>query len=477
MENSPEISILVILWPLIVVAVLQVLLRTSRRSVGFIAFYLLIYTITYWLASAFQSLSSYFPLQDPFYTRLGFTVSFVGLVCFIAGVLITQFVFRRTRLSHSIPVILSPQPQVSTSVPLIFYSIGIVSYFALSSFVANIPTISAVAYNASNLLFVGAILMLSHKTSKSLPRWIILVSVFVWPVVTVVNGGFLGFGLSPSILTLICWFQISGRKLRLHHFILAAFGIYIAFSVVATYFVARNDIRGLVWTSAASDIRISGVFDSFVQNFQFFGFGDAQRLAFIEGRLDLSNLTGVAIARLNTNQIDFANGGTLTQAALMVIPRSFWPDRPVVVGGNDLISKYTGITFASGTTVAPGQVMELYINFGLLGIIVGFAVLGGAVAFLDQRAAKAFDSGNYFGFAAYVMPMLGLVLVGDTMIAVVATTVTGAGTALLVNFVVRRALVNSPRAGMLSTPTQSTVVGQQERAKDILRFKDHAHVG
>src|SRR5262249_45575578 len=146
------------------------------------------------------------------------------------------------------------------------------------------------------------------------------------------------------------------------------------------YFVARRNIRDLVWGGTEVNVRTSGVFDTFLRNFGLFGFGDSNRLSFVENRVDLSNLTGIAVARLNSGQIDYAYGDTLAEAALMVVPRFLWPDKFVKVGGNSLISQYTGIRFANGTTVATGQVMELYINFGLPGIIVGFALLGLIIA-------------------------------------------------------------------------------------------------
>ncbi len=445
MEASAEITLLAIVWPIIVMAVILHLLRNSRHSVGIVTVYLVTFTATYWLAPAMQMLPSYTPLQNPFFTRLGFVVSFIGLLCFLFGVLIVQY-WPRRRYSF-IPVTTSvaePNNQeIHVSVPLIYYGVGVVSYFVLVPFVGQSPTLSGIVSTSAKLLFAGAILILCGRTKKSIPTWFILASVFVWPVVTILNDGFLGFGLAASMTTFICWFQITGKKLRLRHFVLAIMIAYFALSITETYFVARNEIRGLVWGGTELDARTSGVSDAFVRNFQFFGLGDAKRLSFIEGRIDLSYLTGVAIERLNSGQIEFAGGGTLAQAALMLVPRALWPNRSVAVGGNTLISQYTGIEFASGTSVATGQVMELYINFGLFGVIVGFVLLGAALAALDQRAARALREGNDFHFALYFLPALGLLLVVDTMAAVVGTTNTCVWTVLIVNFLIR--LFMSPR--------------------------------
>ncbi len=46
------------------------------------------------------------------------------------------------------------------------------------------------------------------------------------------------------------------------------------------------------------------------------------------------------------------------------IPRALWPNKPVVGGSGDLVSTYTGIRFADGTSVGIGQVLESFVNFG-----------------------------------------------------------------------------------------------------------------
>ena len=66
-----------------------------------------------------------------------------------------------------------------------------------------------------------------------------------------------------------------------------------------------------------------------------------------------------------------------------------------------MVSEYTGITFAEGTSVGMGQVMEFYVNFGTAGVVVGFILLGMLIRFLDMRIAERLQTANWPQFALW----------------------------------------------------------------------------
>src|SRR4051812_11367541 len=91
MDASPEITLLILAWPIVVAVVILRLLRKPTGSVGIVTVYLITFTVTYWFAPVLQLVPGYMPLQDPNYTRLGFVVSAIGLSAFLCGTLLAQY--------------------------------------------------------------------------------------------------------------------------------------------------------------------------------------------------------------------------------------------------------------------------------------------------------------------------------------------------------------------------------------------------
>jgi hypothetical protein len=114
-------------------------------------------------------------------------------------------------------------------------------------------------------------------------------------------------------------------------------------------------------------------------------------------------------------------GATVPLWAL--IPRVIWPDKPTVGGGQDWVSQFTGITFDESTSIGIGQVLELYMNFGISGIIVGFAVLGFILMRLDQGIMGALAMRHMHRVIKLTMPGLALLAPMGSAMEVLVTVV------------------------------------------------------
>ena len=80
--------------------------------------------------------------------------------------------------------------------------------------------------------------------------------------------------------------------------------------------------------------------------------------------------------------LDFQYGKTITGFLMSFIPSSFFPDKPVVSGAGIFTQGLFPYLYSVGTTVPPGLISELYMNFSFIGIIVGmffFGVLMGSL--------------------------------------------------------------------------------------------------
>ena len=126
----------------------------------------------------------------------------------------------------------------------------------------------------------------------------------------------------------------------------------------------------------------------------------------LDERLNQNYLVGVGVMRHREGAAELLYGATVPVWAF--IPRAIWPDKPSVGGGGDLVSQFTGIIFAEGTSVGAGQVLEFYMNFGMAGVLAGFAVLGFILMRLDQGVMRALAMGNIHGMVQRALPGLAL---------------------------------------------------------------------
>jgi hypothetical protein len=153
----------------------------------------------------------------------------------------------------------------------------------------------------------------------------------------------------------------------------------------------------------------------------------------IELRLNQNYLVGASVEMLNSGAREPARGETVWQALLALVPRAIWPEKPVYAGSPGIVSSYTGLTFAAGTSVGVGQVMEFYINFRTIGVIVGFLLLGALIGMFDAWAADRLWQGDWLQFAMWFLAGLGFIQAGGSLVEVLSTVAAGLLAAILVN--------------------------------------------
>jgi hypothetical protein len=92
------------------------------------------------------------------------------------------------------------------------------------------------------------------------------------------------------------------------------------------------------------------------------------------------------------------HGATLINLPFAILPRFLWPDKPER-GGSGFMSEHTGIALSESATFGTGTVFEFYINFGYLGVFIGFILLGWIIRRVDSAASKYLLQGKLFDFA------------------------------------------------------------------------------
>ena len=134
----------------------------------------------------------------------------------------------------------------------------------------------------------------------------------------------------------------------------------------------RDVLRAQVTDSAAYSERLATIFHM-ATNFEWLNPYEEFHLQRIDGRLNQSCLVGASVRYIGDGHKDYAMGDTLINGFLALIPRAIWWNKNVNAGSGTLVSDYTGIPYNNETTsVGIGHVMELYINFGTVGVVIGF---------------------------------------------------------------------------------------------------------
>jgi hypothetical protein len=240
---------------------------------------------------------------------------------------------------------------------------GVVLYAIVTPIASRIPTISALVASGSALSIVALVLKCWNASWQNhrrvLALWLAIASLL--PLVTVVTQGFLGFGF-VAMLTIFA-FVASLNRPRTRHVAAAALLAYFGLSIYITYMRDRRDIRDVVWTGAALANRVDQIQRTLAGAEWFDPRVDAH-LERIERRLNQNFLIGASVVYLESGAVPYARGETIIDAVLSLVPRAFWPDKPIQAGSGQLVTTYTGIHFVEGTSVGIGQVMEFYVNFG-----------------------------------------------------------------------------------------------------------------
>ncbi|AFZ27934.1 hypothetical protein Cylst_5959 [Cylindrospermum stagnale PCC 7417] len=413
-------------WVVVVILVCRSLWNKKLPSTGLPLIYLLNLSILHFIGGLIYALPWYKPqsaylLNSDFSltnTYLGFNQTVYGVIGFGLG---------STILAPWLLKVLKPSclsefhRQPNLKLAKTYIELGLFFTFVLYPILAKIPSFSALSTSGISLFIVGLCLAfwkawyMSDKQAFRL--WLAITCSL--PLFTVLILGFIGFGAAAALVVLIFVFNFYRPRWKV--IVIALLALVFGLSVFVTYFRDRNEIRAKVWGGQSASSRLEQFWQT-ASTFELINLSKQEHLEVIDIRLNQNVLVGQAVSYITSSKVDYAGGATLVQAAISVVPRLLWPDKPVVGGSGDLVSIYTGIKFADGTSVGVGSVLEFYINFGSWGVVLGFVVLGTVIRIIDIVAGKKLIYGNWVGFTSWFLPGLGMIQPGGSLSEVVATT-------------------------------------------------------
>ena len=410
-----------------------VLLRHWRpgAGVGLVFTYVLSFGVMHWLAATIYLLPWYGgPRLD--FTASGLREAAIAMIAFAVGSEITLAILRRRHIDLTGDTEPEEKP-VDGRLVTLYLVAGAVLYGVILPLASRLPSVTAFASAGSTLVVVGVSLKCWNSWVRGAgPRlWLWLAATSVFPLMTLITQGFLGYGFA-AMLTIFA-FVASIFRPRWRVIVAGLILAYGGLSVYVTYMRDRSDIRAVVWAGGAVDARVTQVTDTFV-NLEWFDLSNEEHLHRIDGRLNQDYLIGAAVAYIGDGSASYAKGGTFWQAIIALVPRALWPNKPIVGGSGNLVSDYTGFRFAEGTSVGIGQVMESYVNFGTTGVMIGFVLIGAALALTDRMSYLRLSQGSAYGFLLWYLPGLSLLQVGGSFMEVTSTAGAALGVAVALNY-------------------------------------------
>lgn len=343
-------------------------------------------------------------------TFAGFQLTLVGMSVMLASIVLARVLM----LARADGVVAGPPLAMRTVYRVIV--VGFLTYFFLTPLASMLPSGTALSSTLSGLLPIG-FWFWAVSAAKSPQPWPQLfrlgLATLSLPVITVLTLGFMGFGvgmaLTIGVMVLVVWPQ------RWPLIVAMPFLAYLGLSLGASYFLQRDEIRGAVWGGEAYSERL-GATQRIFTDFHFYDVNDPDTVRAIESRLNQNALIGVGLQTHANGYSQLQYGATVPLWSL--IPRALWPDKPMVGGGRNVVSDFTGITFAEGTSVGVGNPFEFFINFGWPGVVGGFVLLGALLAWHDRGLYPALQRNDLRAVILYGLPGLALINPGGNLMEV-----------------------------------------------------------
>jgi hypothetical protein len=446
--DTSKLAELLLIWMCVMGLVALVRVRRNTPSAGLTLAYLLTLSLIHWVGAAIYILPA-FQNQDARFTEVGFEQSLYGVIAFAFGaIVITPLLASRGLLTGS-----TQAYQPDSRLPKAYIACGVLFYMLSSTFLGRLPTAMAIVSTGEELVVAGFCLCCwkawQESDVRKLTGWMFLACLM--PFTTVITAGMLGYGVVAllAVLIFLSSFVRSPFKVMLVGIPL----LYLGLSVFVSYMRDRGEIRDVVWGGQSFANRIERIGETVV-TFEWFDPANGEHLLRIDGRLNQNALVGAAVVRLSAME-NYARGDTLWDALLALIPRAVWPDKPIQAGSGDLVTRYTGIEFASGTSVGVGQVLEFYANFGSVGVVIGFLIMGVVVTVLDFKAGERLAHSDLHGFVLWFLPGLALLQVGGQMVELTASAGASLVVALLANRYLDRLQTKRTKREPLASPAVS----------------------
>jgi hypothetical protein len=381
---------------------LLALLRSNSPSLGLPFAYLGSLLLIH-LPGAYAHLVSRQPLAGDSETAIGVRYTAIGAACFVIGVWLARRELAGSVLQATPP----PATNIQSRFRLFCLVGGWLFVYGLAP-LRKIPSLGATLDQGGALWLLGVMLGLRGALrERRIDRFLLWAGALaVYPVLMLLLGGFLSYGSTAVIIALAIVAVGARSQLRVLGGI--AIAAVLGISLFTTYFEQRDAIRGAVWGGASMERRLDTV-GGMLAGAHLFDANRADDVSALDQRLNQNFFIGLSAERIRDGEVPYLYGQSVWEGVLSLVPRIYWPDKPVFGGSPMIVSEMTGLHLSTSTSWGVGNVMEFYINFGVPGLVLGFGILGWLLGWLDLRAAQSELRGDFGRTILFFLPAAALI--------------------------------------------------------------------
>ncbi|HXH06598.1 MAG TPA: hypothetical protein VNI83_08405 [Vicinamibacterales bacterium] len=228
---------------------------------------------------------------------------------------------------------------------------------------------------------------------------------------------------------------------RLPWKLLAATGL-----LLLVLFPARNEFRALTWGGPAQDagpVQKAVLYLTVLRDYLLGGalpFRDAAQIAMSRlGHLP----TFAAVTEMTPSVVPFLHGTTYYPLLSKPVPRLLWPDKPMETTGQEFGHLYGWLAPEdTETSYNLPQLVEFYLNFGGIGVVVGMLALGALYKAIHGMFGTGIGSGET---VAGVYMMSGLLSIESSLSLVLGGVFWAFVFVVGVNWVVKASFRQEPQ--------------------------------
>jgi hypothetical protein len=331
--------------------------------------------------------------------------SILGLTAMVAGIYLAWLPIGRTNNPQNGQIGLVPT-HINEGLGWLTFWTGASAELMLR-FVSTVPTLSTGVHCLASLAKIGLCILLTVAIKER--RWSrFLVALTTFQMLSIVGSLASGFSFIrfQALLPLVAiWFVSRGLDFRnLIRWSLLAPVCGLAMFVISAAWLQTRDVIREGRLEGMTLIEEAGEF------FRIYGSNltspDAKSfMAAIMFRVDMTDILAAQV-RYQPSVEPYAQGETLLPILYAVIPRVLWSDKPVIVGGNSFVARFTGLHWDSATSVGLPYPFELYANGGPLLVIFGLGAIGFVCGKLELRLLRPQKSLGGFWALALVTAVL-----------------------------------------------------------------------